>query len=105
MASSNDAVRQVAPDGQDHKSLTPRETDVLRNLCHGLTNKEIAGKLGIAELTIRLHLRGIYRKLDAGNRVHAVLKAHELGLLAVRAGACDIKIPVRALRHTYHGLF
>lgn len=72
----------IIRNGQAAKSLTPREIEVLCRLCEGLSNKEIARKLLIEEVTVRLHLRGIFRKLDASNRVHAVVKAHQVGLIS-----------------------
>ena len=67
--------------------LTPRECDVLSQLGEGHSNKQIASNLNIQDVTVRLHLRGIFRKLNAKNRVHAVLRAIELGLLPHLASA------------------
>jgi len=61
------------------KPLTPRELDVLAHLSQGLSNKEIARRLDIEEVTVRLHLRGIFRKLGASNRTQAVKHAIERG--------------------------
>ncbi len=61
--------------------LTSREQDVLSRLFEGLQNKEIARELNIEEITVKLHLTSVYRKLGARNRVHAVRKAYELGLM------------------------
>jgi two-component system, NarL family, nitrate/nitrite response regulator NarL len=52
--------------------LTNREGQVGRLLLDGLSNKEIANILGIAEITVRLHLRQLYRKLGAQSRTDAV---------------------------------
>ncbi|WP_168733200.1 response regulator [Thalassobius vesicularis] len=60
--------------------LTPRERSVLRSLCNGNTNKEIAREEEISEVTVKMHLRAICKKLDARNRTHAALIARELGL-------------------------
>ena len=65
------------------KPLTPREHEVLAQLAHGLSNKEIARRLAIEEVTVRLHLRGIFRKLGASNRTQAVKHAIEKGHVAI----------------------
>lgn len=61
--------------------LTPREQEVLEHLGHGLSNKDIARELDLQEVTIKLHVRGICRKLEVNNRTQAALKAYELGLV------------------------
>ena len=62
--------------------LTPREKDVLKYLAKGESNKEIATALGLQVVTVKLHVRGICRKLNANNRTQAALKANELGLVS-----------------------
>lgn len=61
-------------------ALTGREMDVLKRLCQGLANKEIARDLGLQEVTVKLHIKTLYRKIGARNRTHAVLIAREMGL-------------------------
>ncbi|MCC7322002.1 MAG: response regulator transcription factor [Rubellimicrobium sp.] len=60
--------------------LTPREHDVLDGLYRSLTNKEIARELDIREVTVKLHLKSLFRKVGARNRTHAVKIALEAGL-------------------------
>jgi DNA-binding NarL/FixJ family response regulator len=60
--------------------LTPRETEVLRLLCRGLANKEIARELDLQEVTVKLHVKTLYRKIEARNRTHAAMIAKEAGL-------------------------
>lgn len=60
--------------------LSPREIEVLDGLCRGLSNKEIARELELQEVTIKLHVRTLCRKLDAKNRTQAALTAKEAGL-------------------------
>ena len=60
--------------------LTPRETEVLRLLCRGLANKEIARELDLQEVTVKLHVKTLSRKLGAKNRTHAAMIAKEAGL-------------------------
>jgi DNA-binding NarL/FixJ family response regulator len=52
--------------------LTSRELEVLRTVAAGLTNRQAARRLNVAERTIRNHLTAIYRKLDVTNRTAAV---------------------------------
>lgn len=60
--------------------LTPREMDVLKRLCRGLANKEIARELDLQEVTVKLHIKTLYRKIDAKNRTHAAMIAKEAGI-------------------------
>jgi len=62
------------------KGLTPRELEVLGGLCQGLSNKEIARDLDLQEVTIKLHVKTLCRKLDAKNRTQAAMVAKEAGL-------------------------
>lgn len=64
----------------DARPLTRRERQVLSHLSLGLSNKEIARCLTIEEVTVRLHLRGIFRKLGVRNRTQAVRHAIDHGL-------------------------
>jgi DNA-binding CsgD family transcriptional regulator len=61
--------------------LTNREYEVLELLQHGLTNKEIAIELRLSTGTVRNYASSIYNKLDVRNRIEAVTRAVELGLL------------------------
>lgn len=62
------------------KRLTQREHEVLGYLLEGASNKEIANDLDLQVVTIKLHVRGICRKLGAKNRTQAALLAKEYGL-------------------------
>jgi DNA-binding NarL/FixJ family response regulator len=59
--------------------LSRREQDVIKLLMRGQTNKEIARGLNIEEVTVALHLRSIYRKLNVRNRTQAVRVLLERG--------------------------
>lgn len=61
--------------------LTPREMGVLRLLAEGLSNKEIAARLGIVEGTAKVHVSRLYEKLDVSNRTEALAVALRRGLL------------------------
>jgi two-component system, NarL family, nitrate/nitrite response regulator NarL len=54
------------------ESLSVREGELLRALADGMTNGEIAGKLGISINTVKFHLKNLYEKLDVRNRAQAV---------------------------------
>ncbi len=60
--------------------LTARELDAVRELSLGLSNKQIARKLGVEEVTVKLHLRRAYRKMNAHSRAEAVRIALTRGL-------------------------
>jgi len=59
---------------EEVESLTPRETEVLQFIMHGLANKEIADRMSISVNSVKWHLRHIYEKLHVRSRVEAVLK-------------------------------
>lgn len=61
--------------------LTAREIEVVRMVAQGLRNKQIARELDISEGTVKSHLRNIYRKLDADNRISVRVQAERLGLM------------------------
>lgn len=61
-------------------SLTRRETDVLRGICAGKSNKEIAIDLDLQEVTVKLHVKTLSRKLGAKNRTHAAMIARDGGM-------------------------
>lgn len=64
--------------------LTTRELEVLRLISDGLTNKEIAQKLFIAESTVKLHSKTLFEKLQVTTRTEAMRVGLERGLVRVR---------------------
>ena len=63
------------------EDLTARELDVLRLIRDGHRNKQIAGRLAIAESTVNFHIKNLVGKLGANDRTHAVTMALRRGLL------------------------
>jgi len=59
--------------------LTDRETEILRLMAGGYSNKEIANSLGVAEGTVKNHVSNILSKMGVRDRTRAVLKAFEMG--------------------------
>ncbi|MBN9419927.1 hypothetical protein ABS71_17165 [bacterium SCN 62-11] len=69
------ALRAPAP------RLSPRQTEILRLLADGLSNKEIGVHLGVTERTAKFHVNAIFNRLGADNRAQAVALAGRLGLI------------------------
>lgn len=61
--------------------LSKRETEVLKGICAGKSNKEIAIELDLREPTIKLHVKTLTRKLGARNRTHAAMIARDQALI------------------------
>ena len=61
--------------------LTPRESEVLHQLAHGLTNKEIAQALSISYETVKEHVQHILRKIGVSDRTQAAVWAVRQGLV------------------------
>ena len=63
-------------------TLTPREREVLHLVIAGRLNKQIAGELGVSEMTVKIHRRHMMRKMHASRIVELVRIADQLGLSA-----------------------
>lgn len=61
--------------------LSERELQVLHGICEGLQNKEIAHGVHVQEVTVKMHVRAIIRKLGARNRTQAAMIARDLGIV------------------------
>ncbi len=69
----------AAADGQAR--LTERQVDVLRLVCRGASNKEIARELALSDKTVKAHVTAIFRALGVVNRTQAATAAQASGLL------------------------
>lgn len=69
---------QTPPPTSEVEGLTPREAEILTLLAKGLSNKEIAAKLGVSAGTVRNHLANVFRKLHVRCRTEAAMKYIQL---------------------------
>jgi len=81
------------PDVADRRSLhtneyglTQRQMEVLTHLAAGLSNKEIAEAIHLAEGTVKIHVAAVYQTLRVNNRMEAVRMAEKLGLVGAPHG-------------------
>ena len=71
---------QFTKSSPNEKFLSSREREVLDGLLSGHSNRQIADRIGLSEVTIKYHLKSLRSKLVARNRTHAALRAIELGI-------------------------
>jgi DNA-binding NarL/FixJ family response regulator len=76
------AERRAAIDDPELNSLTERELEVLVEIAHGLSNQEIADKLFVSLPTVKTHVAHLLTKINARDRVQAVVFAYETGLVS-----------------------
>lgn len=74
-------INMIRRPAQGGSALSPRELDVLRGICAGKSNKEIARDHDLQEVTVKLHAKTMSRKLGARNRTHAAMIARDRKLL------------------------
>ncbi|SDB63446.1 response regulator transcription factor [Belnapia rosea] len=63
-----------------HATLTPREQQVMALVTQGLMNKQVAGKLGLSEITVKLHRASLMRKLEVRTLADLVRLAQVMGV-------------------------
>lgn len=73
------AVRSYSDPGEPFQPLSNREMEVLSHLTRGLSNKEIASRLGISHQTVKNHVTAILRKLGVDDRTQAAVYALRRG--------------------------
>jgi DNA-binding NarL/FixJ family response regulator len=78
---SDEAMVAYHPSGRPQALVGRREYDVLRRVAIGETNQEIAEAMCLSPNTVKAYLRNLMQKLDARNRVEAISRAREVGLL------------------------
>ncbi|MDY6877827.1 MAG: response regulator transcription factor [Chloroflexota bacterium] len=69
------------PEASTPDHFTLREIEILRLIAAGLTNREIGEQICLSENTVKTYVQGLYQKLDAHNRIEAVMRATKWGLL------------------------
>lgn len=80
-AAAPEAAAPAAPPPADPLAvLSPREREIVQHLATGLSNKEIARRLDIAETTVKIHVQHVLRKLDLKSRVQAAVFAVGSGI-------------------------
>jgi DNA-binding NarL/FixJ family response regulator len=80
-------------DRMKQQALTRRETDILRHMMQGMSNKAIASRLALAVGTVKTHVKSVLEKLDATSRTQAVSIAQRRGILRD-----DAEVPIHAPR-------
>lgn len=76
------SLREAGPATAEDE-LTPRETEVLRQLAFGRSNREIAGTLLVSEETVKSHVGHVLAKLRVDNRTQAIVQALKRGLVSL----------------------
>ncbi|MFD0481944.1 response regulator transcription factor [Kineococcus sp. GCM10028916] len=95
---SSAVVVDEAGTAHDGTALTTRQHAILCHLSGGLTAAAMGRQMGISERTVHKHLENLYRALSVTDRLQAVLRGHELGLLPVLGGCgrLDGTVPIGA---------
>lgn len=76
-------------------TITPRESDILRRIAQGYTNKRIAEALNITIGTVKWYNQQIYAKLGVDNRTQATLRARDLGIIIGKGQSALESVPQR----------
>jgi DNA-binding NarL/FixJ family response regulator len=79
------AVAQRLAERMGTEELTPREFDVLEQIVHGLSNKEIASFLDISEATVKTHINSLLGKLGVTDRTQAATAAIQRGIVPLES--------------------
>jgi DNA-binding NarL/FixJ family response regulator len=76
-----DAIAEILSEHRGQESLTPAETNVLRMIVGGMSNKEIAFALDVTENTVKTHVKNIFDKIGVSDRTSAATMAIKRGLV------------------------
>lgn len=84
-AIERDAQRRTEATAKDeigarYETLTPREREVMAHVATGLMNKQIAGQIGLSEITVKIHRRNVMSKMGVRTVADLVRRAEALGL-------------------------
>ncbi|AMJ61013.1 response regulator transcription factor [Bosea sp. PAMC 26642] len=84
-AIERDKQRRTQADAKNHlraeyETLTPREREVLAHVVSGLMNKQVAGMIGLSEITVKIHRGNVMRKMGVRSLADLVRKAEALGI-------------------------
>lgn len=83
VAELGDRARQAREQTRTPANLSAREIEVLEHAARGFTVGQVARRLQLSPRTVETHLGNAYRKLGVGNRVQALARASELGLIRI----------------------
>jgi two-component system NarL family response regulator len=78
-----EAVAQRLAERVARVKLTPREIEILERIAKGMSNREIAAALTIAEATVNVHVSNITTKLGVNNRTQVIIAAHKRGIIHI----------------------
>ena len=74
----------MSDDSESNRLLSPRETAIMQLTAQGLSAKEIAIELDIANRTVERHIDNVRTKLKARNRTHAIALCMDIGLIRLK---------------------
>ena len=74
LLAENNAPPEADIDGR--AQLSPRQLEIVSWMRHGMTNKEIARRLGISDMTVKTHAHNIFHKLEISGRMHLFARSH-----------------------------
>ncbi len=69
---------------ENYGRLSPREREVMALVTAGLMNKQVAGKLGLSEITVKIHRGNMMRKMEARSLAELVVMAQSLGVTGTK---------------------
>jgi len=78
-----DDIAEILSENHGQETLTPRETNVLRMIVGGMSNKEIAFAQDVREKTVKTHVKNIFDKIGVSDRTSAATTAIKRGLVRV----------------------
>lgn len=79
------AIAERLAERMGTEDLTPREFDVLQEIVHGKSNKEIATALGVSEATVKTHINSLLGKLGVTDRTQAATAALQRGIVPLES--------------------